>query len=157
MVMSAATRARLQRTTDTSGLLLLLELSHPSIDTARVVNDTRDWVISGTTWVGLPFRVQLPTDATTQSPSARIEIDNVGRALVPVLDGLPPGAALQATFRLVARATPTVVDYEFSAPLSGVSVTPTTVQATVGTDDEDRMPAVMVRYDQLTVPGLFEG
>ncbi len=156
-MVTPAQRARLQRTHDNSGVLLLLEISHPSIDTAYVVNDTRNWVISGTTWVGLPFRFTLPTDSSSQSPAARIEIDNVGRALTPVLEGLPAGAALRATFRIVARATPAVTEWQFSAPMSGVRVTTTLVTAAVGTDDDDRMPAVMVRFDPSTTPGLFEG
>lgn len=156
-MVTAATRRQLQRVNDTAGGLLLLMLEHPSIETVHVANDTRSWVISGTTWVGLPFRFQLPDDIAGQSTAARVEIDNVGQELSPVLEGLPPGAALLATFRVVSRSTPTVVDYEFSAPMSGVSMTTTVVQATIGTDDEDRMPAVMVRYDQTTASALFEG
>jgi hypothetical protein len=156
-MVTAATRRQLQRVNDPAGMLLLLMLEHPSIETVHVVNDTRSWDISGTTWVGLPFRFQLPADVAGQSTAARIEIDNVGQELSPVLEALPPGGALQATFRVVSRSTPTVVDYEFSAPMSGVSMTTTVVQATIGTDDEDRMPAVMLRYDQTTAPGLFEG
>ncbi|MGI9218601.1 MAG: DUF1833 family protein [Hydrogenophaga sp.] len=155
-MVTATARAQLQRVSDPSGMLLLLRLTHPSIETAYVVNDTRDWTISGITWVGLPFRFTLPND-DAQAPQARIELDNVGRELTQVLEALPPGGALQATFRLVSRAAPTVVEYEFSAPLSGVQVTTATVQAVVGTDDELRMPAVGVRYDQTTTPGLFEG
>ena len=156
-MVTAATRAQLQRVNDPSGVLLLLKLEHPSISTAYVVNDTRDWDISGTTWVGLPFRFQLPNDTSGQSAAARIEIDNVGQAFSPVLEALPPGGALQATFYVVSRAAPTVVDYEFSAPLSGVGLSTTTLQASIGTDDEDRMPAVMLRFDPTTAPGLFEG
>lgn len=156
-MVTATTRTRLQRVNDLDGMLLLLMLEHPSIATAHVVNDTRDWTIGGITWVGLPFRIQLPSETSGQSPAARIEIDNVSSLLAAELEALPPGAALQATFRLVSRATPTVVDYEFAAPLSGVNITTTVLQATVGTDDEDRMPAVMLRFDQTTAPGLFEG
>lgn len=155
-MVTATARAQLQRVSDPSGMLLLLRLAHPAIDTAYVVNDTRDWLISGTTWVGLPFRFTLPND-DAQAPQARIELDNVGRELTQALESLPPGGALQATFYLVSRDSPTVVQYEFGAPMSGVQVTTTTVQAVVGTDDELRMPAVGLRYDQTTTPGLFEG
>ena len=79
-MVTAATRAQLQRVDDAAGMLLMLKLEHPAMATARVVNDTRDWVISGTTWVGLPFRFTLPNDGE-QAPRARLEIDNVGLAL----------------------------------------------------------------------------
>ena len=156
-MVTAATRAQLQRVTDPSGMLLLLKLEHASMATAYVVNDTRDWVISGTTWVGLPFRFKLPAEASGQAPRAALEIDNVGRALTDELEALPPGGALQGTFTLVSRATPTVVDFSFSAPLSAVVVTMTAVSATLGADDELRAPAVKLRYDPLTAPALFEG
>lgn len=156
-MVTATTRAQLQRVNDPAGMLLLLMLEHPSMATAYVVNDTRDWVIGSTTWVGLPFRFKLPNEASGQAPRAALEIDNVGRELTADLEALPPGGALQGTFYLVSRATPSVVDYSFSAPLSGVLVTMATVVATLGADDELRAPAVKLRYDQQTAPALFEG
>lgn len=155
-MVTPATRAQLQRVADPAGMLLLLKLEHPAMATAHVVNDTRDWVISGTTWVGLPFRFTLPTDGD-QAPRARLEVDNVGLALTDDLEALPPGGALQGTFYLVSRNSPTVVDYEFSAPLSGVSVSMAAVSATLSADDELRAPAVKLRYDPQTAPALFEG
>lgn len=155
-MVSPATRAQLQRVNDPAGMLLLLKLEHPSMATAYVVNDTRDWPISGTTWVGLPFRFKLPNDGD-QAPRAQLEIDNVGLSLTAELEALPPGGALQATFSLVSRNSPTVVDYEFTAPLSGVSVSMRAISATLGADDELRAPAVKLRFDPQTAPALFEG
>lgn len=152
-----ATRGQLQRVTDSAGMLVLLLLTHPSIDTVRVVNDTRDWVIGADTWVGLPFRFKLPNGAAGQAQRATLEVDNVGRGLSTELEKLPPGAAVQCTTRLVSRATPTVVDYEYSAPLSNVVVTTTSVRAQVGNDDARRAPAVRVRFDPKLTPGLFAG
>lgn len=154
-MVSPATRAQLRRVNDPSGVLVLLLLQHPSIATVRVVNDTRDWIIDGDTWVGLPFRFKLPQATGGQAPRAALEVDNVGRALTAELEKLPAGAALQATIRLVSRATPVVVDYEFTAPLSGVSVSVTTVSAAVGNDEALRAPAVKLRYDPTQTPGLF--
>jgi hypothetical protein len=157
MVMSAATRGQLHRVTDPSGVLLLLVLEHPAIDTARLVNDTRDWVIGTTTYVGLPFRFKLPDAISGQAPRAQIEIDNVGNALTAELEKLPLGGALMATFSIVSRNTPTVVDWTFQAQLSGVAATVQAVTANVGNDDALRAPAVKVRFDPATSPGLFAG
>ena len=156
-MVSVATLEQLQRVVDPSGQLVLMLMSHPSIDTVRVVNDTRDWVIGADTWVGLPFRFKLPQDRQGQAPRATLEVDNVGRALSTELEKLPPGSALQATMRLVSRAQPTVVDYEFTAPLSGVKVSTGNVTATLGNDDALRAPAVKMRYDPKLTPGLFDG
>lgn len=154
-MVSPQTREQLRRVSDTDGVLVLLLMEHPSIDTVRVVNDTRDWLIGADTWIGLPFRFRLPQSVGGQAPRAALEVDNVGSELGAELDKLPPGAALQATVRIVSRATPTVVDYEFTAPLSGVSVTVPTVSAVVGNDDALRAPVVKMRYDPVTTPGLF--
>lgn len=151
-----ALREQLHRTDDPAGVLLLLQLAHPAMTTARVVNDTRDWVIGGQSWIGLPFRFKLPNDSD-QAPAAQLEIDNVGRALAPELERLPTGAAIQATIQIVSRAAPTMVEWEFSAPLSNVVMSTATVTATFGADDELREPAVRLRYDHSTAPGLFEG
>lgn len=154
-MVSPQTREQLQRVTDADGVLVLLLMEHPSIATVRVVSDTRNWVIGADTWIGLPFRFRLPQSVAGQAPRAALEIDNVGSDLGAELELLPPGAALQATVRLVSRATPTVVDYEFTAPLSGVSVTVASVTAVVGNDDALRAPMVKMRYDPVTTPGLF--
>lgn len=156
-MVTAATREQLHRVNDKHGQLVLLLLSHPSIDTVRVVNDTRDWVISSETWIGLPFRFKLPHAASGQAGRATLEMDNVGRELVVELEKLPPNATLLATMRLVSRARPTDVDYEFTAPLSGVLATTATLTATVGNDDAFRASAVKVRFDPATAPGIFAG
>jgi len=156
-MVSTSTRAQLQRVTDPHGALILLLLQHPSIDTIRLVNDTRDWVIGADTWIGLPFRFKWPQEARAEAPRAQLEVDNVGADLGRELEKLPPGAALQATLQMVSRATPTVVEYEFTAPMSSVGVTTRAVAATVGNDDAFRSPAVKVRYDPLLTPGIFPG
>lgn len=157
MPVTSTTQAQLQRVNDPHGMLTLLLLQHPSMDTVRVVNDTRNWVIGADTWVGLPFRFKLPQDVAGQGGRAMLEVDNVGRALSAELEKLPPGAALQATVRMVSRATPTVTDYEFTAPLSAVATTVGTVTAQLGNDDAERGPAVKVRHDPTLSPGLFAG
>ena len=120
-MVSPTTREQLQRVNDPAGMLVLLKLEHPAMETAHVANDTRGWVIDGVTWVGLPFRFRLPNSVAGEAPRAVLEVDNVGRELIGDLERLPPGGALQATVYVVSRAQPTVIDYTFTAPLSGVS------------------------------------
>lgn len=156
-MVTAATRAQLQRVTDKSGVLMLLMLEHPDITTVRLVNDTRNWPIGADTWLGVPFRFKLPNDTAGQAPRAMLEMDNVGGDVMDELELLTPGAALQATVRMVSRATPTVVDYEFSAPLSNVTAGVFTVASQLGNDDALRAPAVKVRFDPTVTPGLFAG
>lgn len=156
-MVTAATREQLQRTHDDAGMLVLLKLEHPAIETAYVVNDTRDWTISGQTYVGLPFRFRLPRSVMGEPQRGQIEIDNVQGLLSAELEKLPPSGALMATFTLVSRATPTVVEMSFSVPFSGVSATMAMVTAVLGNDDALRAPAVKLRYDPRNSPGLFAG
>lgn len=156
-MVTATMREQLQRVADPAGALVLLTLSHPSLDTAYLVNDTRDWTVGSTTYVGLPFGFKLPQSKAGEAPRAQIEIDNVGRELTAELEKLPPGAALLATFAVVSRNDPTVVQYSFSAPLSGVVATVQVITAAVGNDDALRAPAVKMRYDPTNSPGIFAG
>lgn len=150
--------AQLQQVTDNHGFLELMVIDHASFASpVRIVNDTRDWVIGGHTYVALPFGVKLPTQAQQENPRAQIRIDNVGRELTSAIEGLPVGASLLATLQLVSRATPTVVDYEFIAQLSGINITPTLVTANMGPDDTMRQTAVRVRFDPVNAPALFQG
>ena len=158
MPVSQTTRTSLQSTSDGHGVLEMLLIDHSSFASPlRIVNDTRDWVIGSDTFVGLPFSLRLPSSVQKESPRAQLQVDNVGREMTAMFEALPVGAALVATIRLSGRATPTVVDYEFVAQLSGISVTPTVVTCTISDDDTMRQSAVKVRYDPRTAPGLFVG
>lgn len=150
--------AQLQSVTDNHGFLELLVIEHESFaSSVRIVNDTRDWTIGGNTYVALPFGIKLPTQAQQENPRAQIRIDNVGRELTAAIEGLPVGASLIATLQLVSRATPSVVDYEFVAQLSGINITPTMVTANMGPDDTMRQTAVRIRFDPTNAPALFQG
>lgn len=158
MTVSSNSRKQLQATSDGHGFLELLLIEHSSWSSpVRVVNDTRDWVIGGNTYVGLPFRVRLPNQAQGENPRAQLQIDNVGRELTAAIEALPVGSTLLATLRVVSRATPDVSDFEFIALLGGISVTTTTVSCTMGPDDTLRQSAVRVRFDPANTPGLFAG
>lgn len=156
MSVSTDTRKQLHKVDDTDGVLALLKIDHPSFsEPLCLVNDTRDITTLGDDYIALPFRVTLPADKAKESPRARLQMDNVGRDIGAELEALPPGATLQATLRIVHRSTPGVVDYEFTAPLSTVQVNTTSVSAVMGPGDIMRRPAVLVRFDPVSAPGLF--
>lgn len=156
MPISASTARYLQKVDDNQGILMLLEVTHPSFSQAmRIVSDTRDLTALGFTWTALPFAVKLPDDKTKSVPRASLQMDNVGRQFTAELEALPPGAALKATIRMVHRTTPNYVDYEFTAPLTGVKVMGPTVTANMGRDDMMRLSAVLLRFDPATSPSIF--
>ena len=157
-MVSPSTVAALQSTSDNQGVLEMLLVDHSSFSAPiRIVNDTRDWLINGVTFVAMPFVLKLPSSVQKEAPRAQLQMDNVGREMTALFESLPIGAALVATIRLASRATPSVVDYEFVAQLSGISVTPTVITCTISDDDAMRQSAVKVRYDPRNAPGLFAG
>ena len=158
MSLSTSTRAALQRVSDPAGVLMLLKIDHPSLSApVRIVNDTRSITTLGDTYVALPFEVSLPNDKTREQPRAKLVMDNVGREITGELERLPPGAALKASILMIHRSTPSVIDYQFTAPLSNVRVDQATVTASMGPDEIMRRPAVAIRFDPRTAPALFAG
>jgi hypothetical protein len=56
---------------------------------------------------------------------------------------------------VIYRADPDTPVYESTAPLSGIRVDALTVSAVMGPSQLMRRPAVNVRFDPTTAPGLF--
>lgn len=158
MSLTTTAIAATQRTSDAHGFLYLLTITGGGIVApVRIVNDTRDLTSQGFLFLALPFQLVLPKDAAKETPRAQLQIDNVGRSITAELEALEPGAELTATIQVVYRATPDVIEYEFMAPLSGVRANMFSVTATVGPSDLMRRPAVNLRFDPFTAPGLFPG
>ena len=156
MTLSSTAIAAVQRTTDGVGFLELLTISGGGIAVpVRLVNDTRDVTSGGELFLACPFEVVPPMDAAKEVPRAQLRIDNVGREIGQELEALEPGAELVATFQVVYRATPNVIEYGFTAPLSGIRANVFTVSAVMGPTDLMRRPAVAIRFDPFTAPGLF--
>jgi len=157
MRVSPATLRQLQAVDDADGLLLLVLLDHPAFGHVRVVSDTRDWDIGNETYIGIPLAITLPQDVSKEAARASIEIDNVGRELLAELEALPPGTALDCIIRIVSRANPSVVEWEFATGVSTANATLGTISLTLGDDGFLRRSAVNLRYDPETAPGIFAG
>lgn len=158
MSLSTTSRTALHRVSDPQGLLWLLTITGGGITIpVRIVNDTRDLVSGGETFIGLPFEVVPPKEATKEVPRAQLRIDNVGRELTAELEALEPGAELLATLQCVYRATPDVIEYAFTAPLSGIRANVFSITATMGPTEVMRRTVVNIRFDPFTAPGLFPG
>ncbi|MGI4849032.1 MAG: DUF1833 family protein [Janthinobacterium lividum] len=154
---SASFNAKRQRVSDPDGVLELLTISHASFSgPAHIVNDTRNWISGGVTYVALPFRFTYPQDVAGESPKSTIEIDNVGRDLTAELERLPPSAVVMATIMLVDRASPNVIEWQWTVPMTNVSANAALITATLGVDFLMRQQAVRLRHDPNTSPGIFQ-
>jgi hypothetical protein len=151
--------AQLQTISDGDGFIETLQISYAGASpwTIYLCNDTRDWTIGGQTWLSLPFRLNLPSHLSNESPRSSITMDNVGRDFMALFEALPYDAEVLATMALRSRLTPAVVEYQFVAPLAGVSCNQTTVSATISLDTIMQQPAVLRRFDPTHAPGVFAG
>lgn len=149
--------ANRQRLNDPSGVLVLLEISAPSITgVLRLANDTKDWQVRGQTYTGFPFGFDLPDDSAGQTPKTQLVISNVGRALTADLEGLAAGDVLMARVMVADKAAPDVFECDFNLPVSNVSVNQATVTAALGVDHVMRQQCSRVRYTPFNTPGVFQ-
>lgn len=156
MSLTTTATAGLQRTSDPHGILHLLTITGAGIaEPIRLVDDTRNLVSNGETFIGLPFEMVLPKEAAKEVPRVQLRIDNVGRELIAVFEALEPGAELTATVGVIYRSEPDTVYRGFTAPLSGIRANVFTVTATVGAGEQLRRAVVNIRFDPFTAPGLF--
>lgn len=72
----------LNKQTTSIAILTLLEITHSSFSTIRIVNNTADVVSNSNTYTAFPFMVTLPADTDQVAISARVTIANVTRLLV---------------------------------------------------------------------------
>lgn len=156
MPISTPLRGALHAVTDTQGLLVLVKIDDAALSApVRLVADTRDLVAMGDTWLAIPLRVTHAADVAGEVPRTQIQMDNVGRELTGELERLPPGARLKATLIYVYRATPTVVEYEFTHDLTSIKASMGSISATIGPGTQMRAPAVRVRFDLQNAPAVF--
>ncbi|HEL2957642.1 DUF1833 family protein [Stenotrophomonas geniculata] len=147
---------RRQRVTDTTGILLFLEVSAPSfVETLRIVNDTRNWVSNGVEYVGVPFGFKLPNDVSGQTARAVLTLDNVGRGITEDLERLQHDDVVMAVLKISDRADPNVIERTYQLPMTQVLVNTRTATAQCGYDAIMRQQAVRLRYNAFSAPGLF--
>jgi hypothetical protein len=153
---SAHFRSRINATAADEAPLILLEIAHPTLATPiRVVNDTQDLVSNGNLYVGVAFAIWLPDDIEGQMPRARLAIDNVGRELVEPIEN--SGGAQGATVRVmqVLRSQPDVIEWEATLDMRNVEMTQAQITGELGYEDILNRPAIAMRYDPASSPGLF--
>lgn len=147
---------RRQRVTDTSGLLLFMDISAPSFTgPMRVVNDTRDWVSRGITYIGVPFGFKLPDDVSGQTPRAQLVMANVGTGITAELERLLPNETVIARLMVSDRANPDAWAQTLFLPMTHVSLSGTAATAQCGVDFLMRQQAVKLRGTPYTLPGIF--
>lgn len=147
---------RRQRVTDTSGMLVFLEITAPSFSgPLQAVNDTKNWISNGIEFIGVPFGFKLPDDKNDDASRTQLVMDNVGRSMTEELESLQPNEVVMCKLMISDRADPNTIERTFFLPLTQVSVSGTTATAQAGVDFLMRQQAVRLRANPHTVPGIF--
>lgn len=83
--------------------LILLEIDHADLTSPiRVVNNTESVIFNNNTYIGYPFRLELPSDSPDNIPSATLTIDNVDKILADAINNLNTSPTI--TFYIVSTA-----------------------------------------------------
>ena len=153
---SLTARRRLSEVSAAEQPLVLLEISHADLpQPVRVVGDTQDLVSGANTYVAMAFRLVLPDEVRGQQPRARLAVDNVGRELMEWIESSAGGRGAQVRIMMVLRSAPNNIEWEITLELSNISVTPQEVSGELGFPRLLDVPAVQVRADPQTMPGIF--
>lgn len=153
---SPAASRNLLATSADEPFLVLLEISHPDLDEPiRVVNDTQDVTVESNLYLACAFRLTLPDDIDGQVPRAQLEVDNIGRELTQWLEYSQGGKGAKCRILQILRSEPDVIEFDMTLDLSGLSIDNLAVRGTLGFVNTLDQPAVKVRFDPISAPGVF--
>lgn len=151
---ASAARAILARETE-EVFLVLLEISHPDIETIRVVNNTVEVVRAEGTYLPYPFEAVLPDDTDNASPNVQLRIDNCSREVTRVLRELSGVPA--CTLRVVLASDP---DHDevgpFAFSLLNVEYDAFVITAAIGYEEDFLNQSVPAqKYLPSNSPGIY--
>lgn len=138
-----------------------VRLEHPDLpEPARIVNDVRPAVVDGHRYAKTRFGLRLADDVEGQAPRAELSVVNIGRELTQWVERANATAegATATLLELLRNRDPAseAATVEWSTTMdvahcgAGELVT-----VRLGYDATLNQPAVRVRHDPRTSPGLF--
>lgn len=149
-------RRNLLATSAEEPILELLEITHKDLAVPiRVVNDVENITVLGNEYIACPFTLTRPDDVDQQTPTAKLSVDNIGRELTQWLEFSNGGKGARCRIMAVLRSEPNVLQFDMTLDLAGLSIDNLTVSGQLGFQNTLMQPAVTVRYDPLTSPGVW--
>lgn len=169
---SPLARRNLLATSAEADIVVALEIHHEDLEVpVRVVNDSQNLevVINGDDgpetieFIACPFDISLPDDVDQQMPRATLTVDNIGRELTQWLEYSRGGKGAKVRILQATRSDVGSIESPINNPwefdmlldMSGIKVDNLTVSAVLGFQEGFNQPAVKVRYDPKTAPGLW--
>lgn len=151
-----AGRRNLLATSADEPFLVLLEITHPDLEVpVRVVNDTVNFTARGNEYIACPFQITWPDDVDQQQPKGQLQVDNIGRELTQWLEYSNGGRGARCRLIMALRSDPDVFEYDITTDMTDISIDNLAVTATLGYQNTMSLPAVALRFDPFTAPGLW--
>lgn len=146
----------IQRVNDTEGgILYLLEIESPVDSTVlRLVNDNVNRMFQGNEYIGYPFEFVPPAEDDSSYNEATLRIDNVGRDMMADIEALGPNQVLRSRVIITSRNTPDVSAFEFTLPITNLSVNMQTITAKCGYKYLGSQQAVKRRMSAFYAPSI---
>ncbi len=137
-------------------ILTAIEIDHPSaFSPYRIVNDTRNRTIGGIEFARSRFEAKLLDDYERRAPRASIVAANTGRDLSDWFEQTGGGAGATVRILQALAVDDAAVDWEMTLDVADVQLDTARVTVRLGFDPLLGRPAVEMRYDPETAPGLF--
>ena len=142
-----------------SRVVTCIDIDHPDSPSGpvRAVNDTQDLMVGGETYMATRFEAQLASDVERQAPQAQIVIGNVGRDISNWIEVIGGGAGGTVNiFEVPIQDDGTAGRREWAIEMDVQNITcADLVTVQLGFNPLLGRPAVGLRFDPQTAPGLF--
>jgi hypothetical protein len=138
----------------TDPFLTLLTLTHDSFDTIRFVNNTKDIVSRGETYLAFPFKIRFPVDDGESVREFSIELDNVSLELVDEIRSVT--SQIGVTIELILASMPDDVQItQGELKIQSIQMTKQRISAKIIVDDFLNVEMTGEKYEPSNFPGLF--
>lgn len=137
-------------------IVTCIEITHPDADgPIRLVDDGEDLTVGGVTYLAARFEAQSVGDGGQRAPRGQLLIGNAGRQVSQWIDEAGGGAGGQVrVMDVLVDGNLVAIDWELTMDVASIT-TGENVQLGLGFDPLLGRPAVAMRYDPQTAPGLF--
>lgn len=137
-------------------LLILLEISHPFLNTpVRLVNDSSDLLSNGENFIAMPFRVRRQDDIQGELPKVTLTVSNIGRTLVKWIDSTGGGKDAVVSVMLARRSNPDLIEERLDLAIESVNISTEVIVFNLVVQNNLTKRAIKYIYDAKRTPGLF--
>lgn len=132
---------------------VLVTITHPAIETIRVVSDVNDIVSNGETFIGFPFGFVLPSESE-EVPRGSLQIQNVDQRIVEAVLSIRTYLRLQVD--VVLLEAPNTLQYSYkNMRLVNTRGDAVMLEGDIVFPDYSTIPFGLNRITKARFPGIF--